>query len=201
MPVRDFRSAKSRLGDARVPPDRLARAFLEDVLDALRQAQGITDIIVATHDPAVEDVVAKIGAMTIDDQSHPGINAAAAHAATFRAPGTGIAVLVSDLPCLTGEAVDIALGVAEPHATSFVPDLEGSGTSMWMSPLGAGLPSHFGVQSRAAHSAAGALDLVIAHPEMTDSLLPARLDVDTEAALDRAVAHGVGPRTAAALAR
>ena len=200
MPVRDFQSAKSRLGGARVATDRLARAFLEDVLAALSRAQGITDILVATHDPSVAAVVTESGARTIDDHGHPGINAAAAHAATFRAPGTGIAVLVSDLPCLTDEAVDLALRLAEPHPTSFVPDLEGSGTSMWLSPHGAGLPSHFGVQSRRAHGAAGAVDLVISHPDAADSLLPARLDVDTESALDRAVAHGVGPRTAAALA-
>ena len=195
VPVKDFRSAKSRLHGADAPTDRLARAFLEDMLEALRSVDGIVDILVATHDPVVEAVVANAGAATVDDRGHPGINAAAARAAAVRRPGTGIAVLVSDLPCLTGPCVELALGLAALHPVSFLPDLDGTGTSMWMSPHGEGLPTHFGADSRRAHADAGAVDLVDAHPDAAARLRPARLDVDTEVALTAAITEGVGPRT------
>lgn len=199
VPVKDFRAAKSRLRAAEVPSDLLARAFLEDLLGVLSTSSTITEVLVATHDAAVEDVAAAAGATTVDDRAHPGINAAAAHAASLRRPGTGVAVFVSDLPCLTGSAVAQVLDLACAHRTSFVADADGTGTSVWLSPEGAGLPSHFGSASRQAHIAAGAVDLVQAHPDAAPLLLSARLDVDTAPALERAVAHGVGPRSAALL--
>lgn len=199
VPVKGFDSAKSRLRRDGTETGALARAFLQDMLAALGAAQRVAQVLVATHDAAVEEVARAAGAVTVDDRGHSGINAAAAHAATRRAPGTGVAVCVSDLPCLTAEAVDVALGLGATHATSFLPDLDGTGTSMWMSPRGAGLPSHFGVDSCQAHARAGAVNLVDAHPDAAEALRAARLDVDTDVALNAAFAAGVGPATAALL--
>ena len=199
MPVKHFHAAKSRLRTAEVPSDRLARAFLEDLLAVLTASDAIEEILVATHDEDVAAVAEAAGATPVDDRGHPGINAAAAHAASVRPPGTGVVVFVSDLPCLTRAAVAQALDLATGHRTSFVADADGTGTSVWLSPDGAGLPTHFGVDSRRAHRAAGAVDLVQAHPDAALSLLPARLDVDTAVALERALEQGVGPRSAALL--
>lgn len=200
VPVKDFRSAKSRLRRADVPSERLARAFLEDMLGALRASHAVAEIRVATHDPAVAEVAASAGAVAVDDRGFPGINAAASHAARTRASGTGIAILVSDLPCLTDSAVGLALELASRHATSFVADADGTGTSMWLSPHGVGLPARFGPDSRQAHLTTGAVDLTAQYPREAPGLLPARLDVDTEAALDTAIQAGVGPHTADVLA-
>ena len=199
VPVKDFRLAKSRLHQAPVPTDRLAQAFLEDMLAALSAASGIDQVLVATHDPDVQAVADAAGARCVDDRGHPGINAAAQHAAELRSPGTGIAVLVSDLPSLTGQAVDLVLGLAVHHPTSFVPDLEGTGTTMWLCPRGAGFPSHFGVDSRRRHTEAGAVDLVQTHPGAAEALRPARIDVDTEDALQCATVLGIGRHTSVAL--
>lgn len=200
IPVKAFRSAKSRLERSHVPVDELARAFLQDVLAALHATAGVTEVLIATHDPEVEQVARAAGVRTVNDQDHAGINLAAATAAAARVPGNGVLVLVSDLPCITSNAVAAALSLAAQHPTSFVPDADGTGTSMWLSPSGAGLPSHFGEDSRRAHVAAGAVDLIAHHPQAAPDLLPARLDVDTESGMTRAREHGVGPHTAALLA-
>lgn len=198
VPVKGFHNAKSRLALADAPSDALARAFLQDTLAALRSTAAITDILVATHDSRVVDIAQSSGAVIVDDSRHPGINAAAAHAVGQRPADTGAVVVVSDLPCLTAPAVTAVLEAAEEWPTAFLPDLEGTGTTMWLSANGAGLPSRFGIGSRAAHRTAGAVDLADSHPELMGIFEPARRDVDTHQALI-AAATTAGPHTRAVL--
>jgi len=179
VPVKGFSAAKSRIDSASAAPADLARAFLKDVLAAIAQAPSVARLIVATADPAVAEVASEHGAEVVDDSGHPGINAAAAHASRQRAAGTGVAVVVSDLPGLTPSALGAALSLASLASTSFIADRAGTGTTMWMSGDGLGFPCHFGPQSRRAHVAAGALDLVAHHPEQRSALAAARADIDT----------------------
>ena len=139
------------------------------------------------------------GALVVDDHDHPGINAAARWGARHSSDGRGVAVIVSDLPCLTPGSLETALAAAEPYGTSFLADLDGTGTTMWFATAPNPVDPRFGADSRAAHLAAGDADLVALNPGLLDRLLPARCDVDTDHALDRARALGVGSATLAAL--
>lgn len=197
MPVKSLSTAKSRLSHPH--PGTLSLAFLQDALSAVRSTQSVTEVIVVTGDPEVAAVAAGCGCRTVDDAGHPGINAAAAWGAASRTGTGGIAVMVSDLPCLTPAACESALALAAGHATSFLPDVDGEGTTMWFAAPGQEVRTSFGIGSRRAHAAAGAIDLVECHPDAVAGLLPARRDVDTRDDLAHARAIGVGAHCGALL--
>ncbi len=199
IPVKPWSEAKSRLAAHHPAPALLARAFLEDVLVAVTCVPRVRRIIVVSHDAEVAEVAHAHGAVTIDDTGHPGINAAIARGADACWPGTALAALVSDLPWLTPRSLDRALALGEEHPTSFLPDLDGTGTTLWMSASTLGLPSRFGPQSRAAHAASGATDLMQAHPQAGDDVRPARCDADTANALSGHHGLVLGARTRGAL--
>lgn len=202
IPVKSLAEAKSRLADGVDAPSALALAFLGDTLEAVAAAPAVVRIVVVTSDPVAAATAAEHGAVVVDDRGHPGINAAAAAGAeAARADGTAVAVIVSDLPCLTPRALATVLELADGHPRSFLADRDGSGTTMWLAGPDQPVGSRFGAESRAAHRADGVVDLVDQHPEAVAALLPARTDVDTVAALEQALAVGVGPRTRAAAQR
>jgi 2-phospho-L-lactate guanylyltransferase len=203
VPVKPLSSAKSRLsaagGENLVVAD-LALAFLQDVLAALSRTASVAETIVASADPAVREVATSSGASALDDTGHDGINAAARWAAESRTTPGSILVLVADLPCLTSTCLERVLRSAAQHPLSFVTDLEGVGTTMWLARDAGSDGPHFGPRSRAAHRSHGAVDLVAAAAGAAGPWLPARLDVDTPADLDRAREQRLGPATAALLA-
>jgi 2-phospho-L-lactate guanylyltransferase len=190
VPVKGLGSAKSRLS-----PDGslVALAFLADVLTAVRECTVVGDAVVATHDPTVAALAREHGAHVCEDRAHPGINAAARYAAQGRSGP--VAVLVSDLPCLTADDLADVLQAATGHARAFVRDADGTGTTMLLTLTADDLDPHFGPGSAAEHAATGAADLT-----ETGDFPRVRRDVDTVAALSDAVALGVGPATRAALA-
>jgi 2-phospho-L-lactate/phosphoenolpyruvate guanylyltransferase len=199
LPVKALASAKSRLADGSTDAGELAFAFFRDALTAVLGASSVGEVLVATTDRRVSAAAVAAGATVVDDTGHVGINAAARWASQQRSGAGGTAVMVSDLPCITSSAVDAALALAGGHATSFLADLDGDGTTMWCAAPGHEVDSSFGVESRRAHAHAGAVDLVDHHPDAASALLPARCDVDTEAALARAEQLGLGPATRAVL--
>jgi 2-phospho-L-lactate guanylyltransferase len=190
LPVKSLGEAKSRLALA---GSGVARAFLVDVLSAAAGCAQVSDILVATSDPAVAALARAAGARVCDDTGHPGINAAATMAAG-RAPGR-VAVLVSDLPCLTPADLSEVLIAASVHDRSFVRDADGTGTTMLLSLDPRSLRPAFGPGSAQAHERGGAVDLTATH-----AWPRARRDVDTVEALAQARALGVGAATRSALA-
>lgn len=199
IPVKVLDAAKSRLAGLPVTSGDLALAFFEDTLAAVSAARRPVEVIVATADDRVRVRAHAAGAAVVDDAQHPGIAAAAAWAAEHRRSSGGVAVIVSDLPALSPDALDAALALAEGHRTSFLADTEGIGTTMWFANPGQAIRPRFGPDSRAAHVAAGDADLVDLHPESADRLARARCDVDTRPALDRAQILGLGRATAEVL--
>ncbi|WP_353826310.1 NTP transferase domain-containing protein [Agromyces sp. SYSU T0242] len=114
-------------------------------------------------------------------------------AATVR----GTAVLLGDLPALRPEHLDAALEGAARHPRAFVPDAEGTGTTLATASPGVAFVPHFGRDSAARHRAAGYADLTVRAAAGPGSVAAAlRRDVDTAAELAEAVALGVGARTA-----
>lgn len=199
FPVKVLSAAKSRLAPGTPAPGELALAFFRDAIAAAVATPRVGRVVVATSDARVRASAESVGAVVVDDDGHPGINAAARWGAEHCGDTRGIAIIVSDLPCLTPLSLETALTAAEQHATSFLADLDGVGTTMWCATAPHAVDTHFGSDSRRAHLEAGAVDLVSEHPPLVDDLVCARCDVDTDDALYRARALGVGPATLAAL--
>lgn len=196
IPVKPLPQAKSRLASLPVAPDRLARAFLVDVLSAVTLVPRVRRVVVASSDPEVASIAALAGAVFADDSGHRGINAAAGSARGYRASGTSVGVLVSDLPWLTPDSLDTALALGERHECSFVADADGTGTTLWMiSPHGEA-DSHFGPDSRQRHRAAGCTDLVLESDADARLLAPLRRDVDTAEGLEPPAGLRLGASTA-----
>ncbi len=175
MPVKEL-GAKSRL--ALPERDVVAIAMTRDVLAAANDTDGIGDVVTV---PAGPD----------------GLDADLLAAAAIR-PDAAIAVLMADLPALRATELAAALALAAGADRSVVADADGTGTVLLTARPGRLLAPAYGPGSRARHVQLGARDLT----EVLGELVPGlRCDVDTTADLDRAVALGVGPATAAALGR
>ena len=120
-----------------------------------------------------------------------GLEAAGADGAEL---SNGVAVLLGDLPALLPSELLAALTEAERHPLAFVSDADGEGTVLITATGGAAHTPSFGAGSRAAHLAAGYVELDVA----AESGL--RRDVDTPDDLG-ALAERVGAYTKAALQR
>lgn len=205
----------------------LARAFALDTVDAARAARVVRRVVVVSDEPAIERELREVPGVEVVPEVGPrGLAAAIAHGVAVARAATGVttvgagrgggapattvrtrrgasgaegavAVLLGDVPALRAGDLDAALEVAARHPLAFVPDAEGTGTTLATARAGEALDAHFGQDSAARHAAAGFADLVAAHP---GAIAPGlRRDVDTAAELRAAVALGVGARTSAVL--
>jgi 2-phospho-L-lactate guanylyltransferase len=189
LPVKTLPAAKTRLLSASASPaahSRLVEAVRADTLSAARAADGVARVLIVTDRAGLPDALVQV---------RPGLNPALAEAAEHAArewPTDGVVALVGDLPALRPDELATALAAAAAHPRSFVPDAEGTGTTLLAARAGIALEPAFGPGSAARHgSAAVALD---AGPGL-------RRDVDTAADLRAAAAVGLGPATAAELGR
>jgi 2-phospho-L-lactate guanylyltransferase len=178
IPVKGTPSAKSRLGGSAA----LAHAI---ALDSVEAALGAGRVIVVTSASSSADF-ADLGAVVVRDGGG-GLNAAIAQG-IVAAGGSAVAVLLGDVPALQVSELAGALASAERHPLAFVPDADGDGTVLITALRAADHAPAFGPGSRAAHLAAGYVELEVP----VDSGL--RRDVDTAAQL-AALAPRVGPRT------
>jgi 2-phospho-L-lactate guanylyltransferase len=133
VPVKDLVNAKQRLIPFLSPSERgeLARAMLEDVLDALARAQ-VGLVLVVTRDPAVEALARHHGADTLSEETNRGHTEAVAYAQrTALARGARrFLTIPGDVPCVTpGELAALADAPLETPGAVFVPSLSGFGTN------------------------------------------------------------------------
>ncbi|KQX04990.1 MULTISPECIES: 2-phospho-L-lactate guanylyltransferase [unclassified Leifsonia] len=195
VPVKGTIDAKSRLGDELPAAERssLALAFAYDTVAAALAAERVERVYVVTDAevdwPSSVTVVPEGGRRGLNAAIELGIDAAGGGPEPETA---GIAVLLGDLPALRSDDLDAALTSAEGVDRGFVPDAEGTGTTLLTARAGLALEPRFGEASAVAHAGLGHARL-----EAAPSL---RRDVDVPAALDEAVRLGVGGRTSAALA-
>ncbi len=195
VPVKDSASAKSRLHP---PPGirraDLAHAFALDTVTAVAQTVPAPHVHVVTSDSGTTSFAAGLGARVVEDPGgglNSAIRAGLEHISATSGDGP-VGVLLGDLPTLTPAVLSRALRACGRHRTAFVPDAEGTGTVLLTARALPDLVPAFGAGSALAHARHSTrLDL---------DLAPLRSDVDDDAALGRAVALGVGPRTAAVLA-
>jgi 2-phospho-L-lactate guanylyltransferase len=181
IPVKGTSSAKSRLGGS--PELALAIA-----LDTVAAAVVSSPVLVVTG-PSIASTFEELGARVLP---HSDAGLLAAISEGIAAAGGGpVAVLLGDVPALRPSELEAALELAEQHPLAFVADADNDGTVLITARRAADHRPAFGVHSRAAHLAAGYVELEIPR----DSGL--RRDVDTAAQL-AALGARVGPRTRAA---
>lgn len=198
IPVRDPASAKSRLavGDdpaAHARRAALAAAIALDTVSAARAAREVGEVIV------VGTLAEQVDGVHV--LADPGFGLLVAVGAGIAAadPAAPTAVLLGDLPALQPADLDAALVAASEHHWAFVPDAEGTGTTLVTAAAGLPHALRFGEASAEQHRDAGYLELDV--PERSGL----RRDVDTPAqltALAELAAAGavlLGPRTAALL--
>ena len=189
VPVKGTAESKSRLGASR----ELALAI---ALDTVAAALEVARVIVVTSASAAPRFSA-LGASVVQDTGR-GLTAAvetglaAASSSSSCGAAGPVAVLLGDVPAVTAAELAGALGAAARHPLAFVPDADGVGSVLIAAAAGVAHAPAFGPGSRAAHLAAGYVELRVA----ADSGL--RRDVDTAEQLAAlATAGRLGPRTAA----
>ena len=211
VPFKGAADAKSRLSGSFDDSTRaaLALSFLVDTVSAVRAVPGVSSVLVVSNEPGLAGDLAAAGEASgradvetrVIADPGGGINAAVAAGlalARASAPGTWAAALTGDLAALRPTDLGQALALAEAAASTgaprtFVPDREGSGTTMVAFAPGADSPTRFGVGSSAAHASAGYRQLAV---PAGSSL---RLDIDDADDLERARLLGLGAATRAVL--
>ncbi len=188
IPVKGTVSAKSRLGASAELALAIALDTVAAVLSVPERVEG-HDVVVVTS-PSIAPQFEALGARVVLDAER-GLTAAVAQG--IAAAGNGrVAVLLGDVPALQSHELAGALELALQHPLAFVPDADNDGTVLITALRAADHRPAFGVHSRAAHLAAGYVELDIP----LDSGL--RRDVDTADHLAALASH-LGPRTRAAL--
>lgn len=193
VPVKRPEFAKTRLADAvgELRP-QMARAFAADTVRAALACPAVGSLIVVTDDDEAAFETAELGAQVVNDAPEAGLNAALRHgaeAARTRWPNAPVATLSADLPALRPDELERVLAVAAGEATSFLADAAGIGTTVYAVTRDTPFDPRFGGRSRAAHRAAGAVEIDV--PDVPS----VRRDIDTAVDLWDAMRLGLGPRT------
>ena len=155
VPVKDLVNAKQRLISALSPAERreLARAMLEDVLDAAVTALPGA-VLVVTTDPEVHAVARALGVECLTESANRGHTAAVAFAqreAVARGT-TRFLTLPGDVPCVTAQEIATLTGaLAEAPGVVFVPSRSGQGTNAALLAPADVIPLTFGEPSFENH--------------------------------------------------
>jgi 2-phospho-L-lactate/phosphoenolpyruvate guanylyltransferase len=199
IPVKVLAQAKSRLtGLADQRRAEFALAMAADTVAAAVRADTVAVVLVVTDDPEVGALASDLGAMVLADTPAGGLNQALAHGAAYsqdRWPERGRAGMAGDLPALRSRELTVALAAAARLPTAFVPDADGTGTTLYTAAPGAQFRPQFGPASRDRHLASGAHEIGLG--ESDTALAGLRRDVDTLDDLRAAAKIGLGPRSRA----
>ncbi|GAA2573981.1 2-phospho-L-lactate guanylyltransferase [Actinomadura fulvescens] len=199
MPVKVLARAKTRLSAAAGPHrEALALAVAADTVAAALRCDRVQSVIVVTDDPLPAAELAALGAAVVPDEPDAGLNPALVHGAQRSraiAPHTGVGAISADLPALRPDELARVLDAAARLPVAFVPDAAGVGTTLYTARPGVPFSPAFGGDSRTAHRARGAGELLL------DGIDSVRRDVDTLDDLKAALTLGLGPRTTAVAAR
>lgn len=191
VPVKEGGGAKTRLGElGSAGRADLMAAFARDAITAARRTP-LVEVHVVGQVEGLQALSAELKVPVVPDEGDGDLNLALRRAAArLHRPERGVAVMLADLPCLRTEDLEAALAGDE---RAFVADAAGTGTTLLVAPPGVDLDPRFGIGSAQRHRESGAIPV-------TGALESLRLDVDTRADLAAALAFGVGPHTAHAVA-
>lgn len=194
VPIKPGREAKSRLEVPGVDRAALAAAIALDTLEAVALARRVAEIVVVGELPDEHGFEVEPPIRLVRDPGG-GLRAAITAGLAAVPDSRGRAVLLGDLPGLAPWELDATLRAAETAARTFVPDAEGTGTTLVTMRSGMAYEPRFGAESAALHRAERLVELPV----------PAgwglRRDVDTVEQLEAlARADRLGRRTRALLA-
>ncbi|WP_433326802.1 2-phospho-L-lactate guanylyltransferase [Spirillospora sp. CA-294931] len=174
--------------------EALALAIAADTVAAALRCDRVHGVTVVTDDPLPAAELAALGARIVPDEPDAGLNPALVHGAAKTrqaSPREGVGAISADLPALRPEELARVLDAAAQSPEAFVPDAAGTGTTLYTARPGVPFSPAFGRDSRTAHRARGARELLL------DGVDSVRHDVDTLDDLRKALILGTGPRTAA----
>lgn len=197
VPVKPPAVGKTRLGD--LPAGKrheLAEAFALDTVEVALRTEGVTAVLAVTDDFRLAARLRAAGCAVMPDGTTDDLNATLVQAAAEvvrRWPGAVPVALCADLPGLVATELRAVLDRVPDTGAAFLRDRAGTGTTLYAADPAVFEP-RFGVDSAAAHVAAGALEIDVRAPSV-------RADVDDLADLSAALVAGVGPHTAAATGR
>lgn len=156
VPIKSWRSGKSRVSMPSDAREELARALTLDTLDVLTAHLDIDQVVVVTVDSHVREEARFRGA-TVLTESEGGLNDAIRQARDWAAnQGDGPTVVVpADLAYLSAEVLAAALAALAQARKAHIPDLAGTGTTLLAAPSASSIDPHYGVDSSALHAAAG----------------------------------------------
>ena len=163
--------------------------FAADTVAAALACASVDQVVVVTDDAATTRTAREHGAVVVPDSPDAGLNAALRHGADEarrRLPRTGVAAIAADLPALRPEELGRVLAVAAQHRESFLADAAGVGTTVYAVAPDLVFAPQFGGRSRAAHRAAGAVEIDL------DDVPSVRRDIDTPVDLWDAMRLGMG---------
>lgn len=193
MPMKAWDRAKSRLHDEPAARSALAEAFARDTLAAVLACSEVGIVVVVTRGELVVPYVRGAGAQVIQepaDRTLDALGSAIRHGIAWAAehrPYAPVAVVPSDLPALTSDALGELLRDAAAHSFAFVADANGDGTTILTSRTPELIHAGYGPESAERHRGYGAYELA-ASPEL-------RQDVDTLDDLVAADRLGLGEHT------
>ncbi|MFL6089873.1 MAG: 2-phospho-L-lactate guanylyltransferase [Aeromicrobium sp.] len=197
VPVKAWRSAKSRLGVPGELRAELAQALTLDTLDVLASHPSVGHVVVVTADPSVADEARSRGLSVLaEEPATDPLNAAVRQGCSWVASrGDGPTVVVpADLAYLSAEVLETTLASLAERGRAHVPDLAGTGTTLLAASRASDIDPHYGVGSSALHAAAGFPRLERVDPR-------ARTDVDELADLAHGPTWVPGLRVAAVMGR
>lgn len=198
VPVKPSARGKSRLDVPGAERAALARAIALDTIVAATACEFVAQVVIVTDDGSLARDAALIPALRfVPEGDAGGLDAAVGVGVAAVDPNARMprAALLGDLPALRPEDLAAALQDAASVDRAVVADAEGTGSTLVTARAGVAWQSSFGEGSFARHVGLGCRPLQI--PDASTL----RRDVDTAGQLEAAVALGVGPRTAALLAR
>jgi len=197
VPVKRLEVAKTRLSVRPELRRELALAMATDTVLACLHTSGVVEVVVVTDDELAGPAMGALGASVIPDEPDAGLNPALVHGRDVvrsRHPQVAVALLSSDLPSLTPEALRSLLDRAAALELGCVADAAGTGTTLLSLGADSSSAPSFGAGSWQRHTDAGAVDLTAyADPRL-------RRDVDTTVDLADAMKLGCGAATVTVVA-
>lgn len=156
VPVKPLRIGKSRLGKALTDEARLAlnHSLLSKTLSKLKSMPEFEHVLVVSRDPQALTLARTFGALTVQENGAPHLNAALEKSMLVLKQHTirGVLVVPADLPLLKPDDVRKLLSIAkDPPVVVVVPDRHRQGTNaLLVCPVGL-IPFSFGPGSFQRH--------------------------------------------------
>lgn len=192
VPIKPWDLAKTRLALPSGQRIAVARAMALDTLEVVSRTPGVDQVVVVSSRAEVRQVGRAFGAVALADRGMAALdplNDAIGKArgwAIIHRPQAPFAVVPADLAALTPASLRSALGLLARQLPAFVPDAEGTGTTVYAAATPAAVETAYGPHSASRHEAR------VVTP-IREADVRVRRDVDTLDDLAHAARLGLGP--------